>query len=164
MPMHHRSESGSGMVYEHVYLAETYIGRSLENKEVVHHEDRNRSNNSEENLFVFKTCEDHVRYHATGVKIRHDDGSYTSPVVKKMCKCCGKEFNPKNYIQEYCNKSCASTGKNRIVERPSKEDLEILIKAKSFSEIGRDFGVSDNAIRKWCKSYDLPFRKKDLVK
>lgn len=24
------------------------------------------------------------------------------------------------------------------------------------------YGVSDNAIRKWCKQYDLPFRKKDI--
>ena len=26
------------------------------------------------------------------------------------------------------------------------------------------YGVSDNAVRKWCKYYCLPFRKKDLNK
>ena len=24
------------------------------------------------------------------------------------------------------------------------------------------FGISDNAIRKWCDSYDLPRKKKDI--
>lgn len=162
LPNHHRAEKGSGMVYEHIYLAEKYIGRPLEEQEVVHHEDRDRSNNSEENLFVFKTQEDHNRYHATGKMIKLDNGSYISPIVIKTCKNCGKEFQPEKYVQEYCNKSCASTNKRRVVERPSKEELELLIKTKSFSEIGRDFGVSDNAVRKWCKSYDLPHRKKDL--
>ena len=49
-----------------------------------------------------------------------------------------------------------------FLNRPSKEELEILIKTKSFSEIGRNYNVSDNSIRKWCKMYNLPFRKKDL--
>lgn len=40
--------------------------------------------------------------------------------------------------------------------KPSREVLKSLIKQKSFSQIGRDFGVSDNAIRKWCSSYNLP--------
>lgn len=45
-----------------------------------------------------------------------------------------------------------------------KETLEQLTKEKSFLEIGRIFGVSDNTIRKWCKSYDLPFRKRYIIK
>jgi hypothetical protein len=24
------------------------------------------------------------------------------------------------------------------------------------------FGVSDNAVRKWCKAYGLPYKKKDI--
>ena len=50
----------------------------------------------------------------------------------------------------------------RKVERPSIDELKLLVKNKSFVEIGRMFGVSDNAIRKWCKSYKIPYRKKDI--
>lgn len=28
--------------------------------------------------------------------------------------------------------------------------------------IGRIYHVSDNAVRKWCKKYSLPFNKKDI--
>ena len=47
-------------------------------------------------------------------------------------------------------------------DRPSKEELLKLIKATSFTEIGRMYGVTDNAIRKWCKKYEIPSTKKEL--
>ena len=50
----------------------------------------------------------------------------------------------------------------RRVERPSKEELSQLLQESSFSAIGRAYGVSDNAVRKWCKYYGLPHRKKDI--
>ena len=53
--------------------------------------------------------------------------------------------------------------KQRKVKRPSKEELLFLIKNKTFTQIGKDYGVSDNAIRKWCKSYGLPYKKKDIL-
>lgn len=51
----------------------------------------------------------------------------------------------------------------KVKNRPSKEILLDEIKNKSFSSIGRDYGVSDNTIRKWCKIYKIPYRKKDLI-
>ena len=32
----------------------------------------------------------------------------------------------------------------------------------SFVDIGKEFGVSDNTIRKWCKKYQLPYQKKRI--
>lgn len=26
------------------------------------------------------------------------------------------------------------------------------------------YGVGDNAVRKWCKNFDLPYRKSDIKK
>ncbi len=54
--------------------------------------------------------------------------------------------------------------KQRRVERPSKEELSKMLIEKTFSDIGRIYGVSDNAIRRWCKWYGLPHRKKDINK
>jgi uncharacterized protein YjcR len=29
-------------------------------------------------------------------------------------------------------------------------------------EIGKKYNVSDNAIKKWCKNKQLPYRRKDI--
>ena len=46
----------------------------------------------------------------------------------------------------------------------TKEELKKLIREKSFVDIGKQYNVTDNAIRKWCASYGLPTRKKDIKK
>lgn len=45
--------------------------------------------------------------------------------------------------------------KNRKVERPAKEILEREIKDNTMVSLGKKYGVSDNAIRKWCKTYGI---------
>lgn len=50
----------------------------------------------------------------------------------------------------------------RRVERPSKEELSRLLQESNFTAIGKTYGVSDNTIRRWCKAYRLPHRKKDI--
>lgn len=39
-----------------------------------------------------------------------------------------------------------------------------MIRTKSFTSIGKEFGVSDNAVRKWCDKFDLPRIKKEIDK
>ena len=34
-----------------------------------------------------------------------------------------------------------------------------MIREKTFVQIGKDFNVSDNAIRKWCRKENLPSNK-----
>ena len=51
-PGHPRSRSNKGVMPVHVLVAELRIGRLLEEGEVVHHLDRDRYNNSPENLCV----------------------------------------------------------------------------------------------------------------
>lgn len=48
---------------EHRLIVEEAIGRKLRKNEVVHHIDENRLNNSVDNLFIFKNCSDHTRWH-----------------------------------------------------------------------------------------------------
>lgn len=84
----------------------------------------------------------------------------------KLCNC-GKIISHKSYK---CRK-CASKENGKQFQRIpktgtmhlSKELLLDLIQKHPFVQIGKMYNVSDNAIRKWCKKYNLPYRKKDLV-
>lgn len=49
--------------YEHICVMEQHLGRKLLPKEVVHHEDHNRSNNAIGNLKVFASQKEHMQYH-----------------------------------------------------------------------------------------------------
>lgn len=48
----------------------------------------------------------------------------------------------------------------KVKERPNLEELYSLVEKHSYLEIGRMYGVSDNAIRKWFKSYGAAPPKK----
>lgn len=39
-----------------------------------------------------------------------------------------------------------------------------MIRTEPFTSIGKRFGVSDNAIRNWCDSYNLPRTKMEIKK
>lgn len=72
---------------------------------------------------------------------------------KNVCLSCGKQIGRNS---TYC-KSCAAKYRNNNLEIPSRETLKNKIFYKTY-------GVTDNAVRKWCKKYNLPFRKKDIIK
>jgi hypothetical protein len=42
---------------------------------------------------------------------------------------------------------------NRKIDRPPHEVLITEIKEMGYSAVGRKYGVSDNAVRKWMKDY-----------
>lgn len=83
-----------------------------------------------------------------------------------------KDFSKKHYYCIDCGIEI-SKGAIRCVKcdhqkqqkclRPSREELKNLIRTTSFVQIGKTFGVSDNAIKKWCKNYNLPSKKKDII-
>lgn len=50
----------------------------------------------------------------------------------------------------------------RVVDRPNRETLKSKIRVQSFRDIGLEYGVSDNAVKKWCIRYNLPSKKKDI--
>lgn len=82
-------------------------------------------------------------------------------IYNYKCKICGNNFETDEKDQIYCSQECFHISQRRS-ERPSKEELFKLIKTTPFIQIGKMYGVSDNAIRKWCKTYNLPYRKKDI--
>lgn len=164
IPRHHLSDM-SGKVYEHMIVAEKLLGRELKDGEVVHHKDENRLNNSLDNLMVFKTKADHSAYHKgcdivldgdVYIAIHKYEGVRRNP--KNKCQLCGELKDVQADMCLACHK------KNQAKNIPPKENLINLICNYSMCKIGDMFGVSDNAVRKWCKKYGLPFKKKDIEK
>lgn len=79
-----------------------------------------------------------------------------------FCRKCKSNVNAKNVCicgeyKHYKAKNCLTCSKlkRRKSERPTKEELEKLIWEKPFTELGKQFGVSDVAVKKWCKRYGI---------
>lgn len=76
---------------------------------------------------------------------------------ENFCIDCGKVIYPGSLRCVQCN---GIKNKTYII---SREELKSLIRTKPFTQIGKQFNVSDNTIRKWCDNYNLP-RKSNEIK
>lgn len=157
-PRSMKSDNWNGYVYEHIVIAEDFMRRRLNENEVVHHLDGNRSNNRTENLIVLERSQHtklHVwlKYGACGIERLTMNGmnSVKAKDVRE-CQSCGKTLQKKQI--KFCSQKCFDPTK-RKVERPSIETLLEDIKNMSMVKVGKKYGVSDNAVRKWLKSYKI---------
>lgn len=84
---------------------------------------------------------------------------------QRVCPTCARIFAPQNIRHRYCSLECwGATAsvlrrgiphpETRKVERPSYEQLKADIASMSFLAVGRKYGVSDNAVRKWIRWYE----------
>lgn len=81
---------------------------------------------------------------------------------ERDCECCGRTFEARSPDQRYCSISCSKRGKGlgvpqphrRKVVRPPLAQLEADLERMSFRAVGRKYGVSDNAVRKWLLWYE----------
>lgn len=78
---------------------------------------------------------------------------------KKYCIDCGKEISTK---ATRCSSCAIKFRTSDTVNNISREELKNLIRTKTFIYIGEQYGVSDNAVRKWCDKYNLPRTKKEI--
>ena len=51
-----------------------------------------------------------------------------------------------------------------LMYKPTREQLKADIRSMPMVQVGSKYLVSDNAVRKWCKSYNLPARVCDIKK
>lgn len=65
------------------------------------------------------------------------------------CPICGGKVHKNS--KKYCSQKCSQLDR-RTVERPSIEKLKLLVEKNGYCATGRQFGVSDNTIRKWLKN------------
>jgi hypothetical protein len=84
--------------------------------------------------------------------------------VHKRCSKCNNHISKRSTLCRQCHKQHNIDNREMFhkVNRPTRDALSILISSKTFVEIGREFNVSDNAVRKWCKDYGLPHLKRTI--
>lgn len=117
--------------------------------------------------YVCKTCGHRLnsRKHKTGLcrtcynlSVRAT-AKYVTRVTNKKdrrihaCSTCNTPIVPNKSGQ--C-KSCVN--RSFVPNRPPKEQLERLVMEIPMTKIGAMYGVSDNAVKKWCKIYKIPLR------
>lgn len=164
VPNHPRATK-EGCVYEHVLVAEKNLDRYLENGEVVHHIDEDKYNNSPNNLMVFKTMGDHSGFHK-GLKPTKINGVYECLDKKPKQKTCPICNNVQILGYSKMCKSCQAKNRNRLKNTLNidKEVLKNEIYYNSYTAMGLKYGVSDNAVKKWLKSFNIKECNKLIIK
>ncbi len=94
----------------------------------------------------------------------------TQPARRQCIRCQGT-FVPYSGTQRYCSRECGvrwdrsrfrgvAKPSIRKAERPPYEQLLAEIEATSYCAVGRKYGVSDNAVRKWVRFYEREAERK----
>lgn len=84
------------------------------------------------------------------------------PPERRECARCGAAFTPRSARQAYCSRECGQRWDRagrplpgaRRAARPPYEQLVAEVAATSWSAVGRAYGVTGNAIRKWVREYE----------
>lgn len=128
----------------------------------LHHKDGNHYNNNIDNLAILCPNCHSIQNGNSGANIGKYANTSKEEAIeqeKVFCCDCGKQISSR---ATRC-KSCASLERQKdLTNKPDRDTLKHLIRTTSFLAIGRHFGVSDNAIRKWCDGYKLPRKASEI--
>lgn len=103
------------------------------------------------------------------LQLHHKDGNHNNNNLNNLqilCPNCHTQTDNYGGKSSRCNvkksKEVIQNLKKDIRNNPpiTREDLKLKIRNSSFVSIAREYGVSDNAVRKWCDKYQLPRQKR----
>lgn len=117
----------------------------------LHHVDGNTKNNKIENLQILcPNCHSQTENYCGAA----------NKSEQNYCPDCGK---PITKAAKYCS-MCAHkhTVRNSHVIPSPKQLAYDFLELKSFLQVGKKYGISDNAVRKWCKKYQFPTHIQEL--
>lgn len=89
----------------------------------------------------------------SSVKLQFDYLTYVKrEKLERFCVLCSSKICNEKHIK-HC-RTCTSKLQRKVI-RPSKEELSQLLVEKPILKIAKEYGVSDTAVIKWCKSYNI---------
>ena len=117
----------------------------------LHHIDGNPNNNNLDNLqLLCPNCHSQTDNYCGNANVKQ---------TEYYCKDCSSKITRGAVYCTVCSRKHA----RKVEDGPSKEQLLHDFKElKSFVQIGKKYEVSDNAVRKWMKTYELPNSAKEL--
>lgn len=110
------------------------------------------------------------------LQLNHKDGNHFNNNIDNLeilCPNChsqtdtfaGKniDYSPKEKVKRIKR---VKVVKEKISKLPPilREELKKLIRTIPFTQIGKQYGVTDNAVRKWCDKYKLPRKVSEIKK
>jgi hypothetical protein len=126
---------------------------------ILDHINGDRTDNRLENLrIVCPNCAATLDTHCGGNK----KGTPRLPAFRS-CAACGIQFSPKYWDHRFCSRKCGTGAQPKIgvpllskrkVERPPHEQLLQEVLEMGYRAVGRKYGVSDTAVRKWLRQYE----------
>lgn len=100
----------------------------------------------------------HQEEHHPELNIKdYDDEFLGFDIKREYCIVCGKELFEIG-VEKYCSIDCRAFS-DRRVDRPSKEVLEKEMAEMPLTALGKKYGVSDAAVKKWAKIYGIYEKK-----
>lgn len=136
---------GVKKIYLHRHIMSQHLGRELDENEFVHHIDGDKTNNDIKNLQIV-TNSQHAKIHA----VERTIASGYRPRKATKCAICGSLTKHDKYCSIECYRQAR---KSKIM--PSLDELSKDIENMSWVAIGKKYGVSDNAVRKWARKYGI---------
>jgi len=86
------------------------------------------------------------------------DTKFNTKGETPICAICGAV---KTRGAELCS-ACARVNSRKVIERPSATKLMELLMQKSFEDVGLQYGVNPETIRKWCRECGIPTSRQKI--
>lgn len=134
----------------------------------LHHKNGNHFDNTLENLMILCPNCHSIQEGNSGANVgkyqQQPEKLTVNRDEKKKCIDCGKPILKTSTRCEDCyHKSTKGKFKVELADMPvTREELKNLIRTKPFLQIGKQFNVTDNAIRKWCDKFNLPRKASEI--
>lgn len=88
--------------------------------------------------------------------------------VEKYTSCidCGKQISRHNQRCKTCHAKYLAkhaTKHYKVNKEVHRDELKALIRTLPMTKVANEYGVTDNAIRRWCRKFSLPSSSKEIL-
>jgi hypothetical protein len=117
---------------------------------IVRRRNQDRTDNRAANLYLASRAD-----HALTTFSHQPAETYTCPTCGTAFKAPHHRIERSHSGQLFCSRTCKQLAERKVT-RPTADELRHLMREiGNWSALGRHFGVSDNAVRKWARHYGV---------